>query len=213
MESLPLKNRLSRPFKTRFWLEFLENSAHFPIANVLFEVLLEGKAYLHNPDVYFIFMGGFAQTYWLTRWQNMPKPRRFLGNLIGPTLYSGVDFLAGGTEFLSSFNHLAYWVFSILIGILQSLRVNSHNYVSDFIIVLENIFRSSILLTLYIFFEASTSPDQTISINSFFSDPSHRFITLSILFLGLIIGLANLTAERYLSLLQETSKQLFKYSE
>ncbi|MEB3290801.1 MAG: adenylate/guanylate cyclase domain-containing protein [Leptolyngbya sp.] len=213
MESLLIKNRLSGTFRTRFWLEFLGNSAHFPLANSLFEILLEGAAYLHNPKSYVILISAAIQSYWLTRWQDTSQPRRFLGNLIGPALYTFIEVLTGGLDFFNSPNHLAYWLFSIVIGILQSLRLKSSHRLVDLIIALENMIRASILLVLYILFESSSKPDQATSISLFFVDPSHRFIALSILFLGFMVGLSNLTAERYLSLLRETSQQLVKYSE
>lgn len=54
---------------------------------------------------------------------------------------------------------------------------------------------------------------QTASLRAFFGDPSHLFIDLLVLFFGFNIGVANLTADRYLHLLRETLSRLRTYSE
>ena len=50
-----LEERLTGTPRTRFFLELFGNSAQFPIANSLLELLLEGPAdYLRAPDLYAI---------------------------------------------------------------------------------------------------------------------------------------------------------------
>jgi len=88
MNTSPIESRLSATPRTRFLLELFGNSAQFPIANILLEMLLGGPlAYLLEPDLYTILLAALAQAYWLSRWENSARPRRFLGNLIGPALY------------------------------------------------------------------------------------------------------------------------------
>lgn len=198
----------------RFWLELFGNTAHFPLANLLLELFIEKPLdYLRTPDPYMLVIGSLVQAYWLTRWQTRIHPRRFWGNLIGPALYTLTESLFEGGRFFSAPNHLAYWGFSLTIGALQSLRFQLPAVLNNSIIVIENVTRTSILFFMYAIFEAHANPMQTASLNVFFGDASHQFIGLSVLFLGFIIGLANLTADRYLGLLKETSAQLQKYSE
>jgi class 3 adenylate cyclase len=52
-----------------------------------------------------------------------------------------------------------------------------------------------------------------VTLFAFFSDTSHQFLMFVIVLLGLNIGLASLTAERYLGLLKETFARLKTYSE
>ncbi|MBE7531381.1 MAG: adenylate/guanylate cyclase domain-containing protein [Ardenticatenaceae bacterium] len=80
-------------------------------------------------------------------------------------------------------------------------------------IVIENVIRTSILFFMYAIFETHANLTQTDSLGVFFGDTSHQFIGLTALFLGLSLGLANLTADRHFGLLKETSAQLKKYSE
>lgn len=212
--NLSLETRIIGSFSTRFWLELFGNTAHFPLANLLLELLIEKPLdYLRVPDPYMLVIGSLVQAYWLTRWQTSLHPRRFWGNLIGPALYTLVEGLLEGLRFFSSPHHLAYWGFSLVIGALQALRPRLPTVFNNFIVVVENVTRTSILFLMYAIFETHANPTQTNSLDVFFGDTSHQFIGLAVLFLGFIVGLANLTAERYLGLLKETSVQLQKYSE
>lgn len=97
--SQSLETKIAGSFSTRFWLELFGNSAHFPIANILLEIFIEGLEYLRSPDFYVISIANLIQAYWLTRWQTTSTPRRFLGNLIGPTLYTLFESLLEGSPF------------------------------------------------------------------------------------------------------------------
>lgn len=193
---------------TRFWLELFSNSAHFPIASIMLEFIVEQPLdYLRAPDLYTIVVASLLQSYWLTRWQNSSHPRRFLGNLIGPALYTLVEGLMEGSRFFFASHHLAYWGFALAIGALQALRLRAPSGLRSFITMIENVARTTILFFMYIISEIYTNEVQTSSISVFLSDKSHQFIGLTILFLGLSLSLANLTAERYQRLLTEEMKQ------
>ncbi|WP_281752290.1 adenylate/guanylate cyclase domain-containing protein [Thermodesulfomicrobium sp. WS] len=211
----PLETRITGSFATRFWLELCSNSAHFPIVNILLEILIERpQEYLRAPDLYVILTASMMQAYWLTRWQTTAHPRRFWGNLIGPALYTLVESLLEGPGFFSSPHHLIYWIFAFTIGSLQTIQHWMSSVFSAAIIVIENVTRTSIIFfIMYGLFEKYTNPQQVLSLDAFFRDPSHQFIGLVVLFLGISTGIANLTAQRYLSLLKETSLQLRTYSE
>lgn len=214
--SLSLETKITGSFSTRFWLELFGNSAHFPIANILLEMLIEGPLeYLRVPDLYTIAPASLVQAYWLTRWQATSAPRRFWGNLIGPALYTLFEVLLEGPSFFSTPHHLAYWGFAFTIGALQALRLRLRlaAHLSVAIIVIENVTRTAILFFMYAIFETHANPMQTASLSAFFGDASHLFIGLLVLFFGLNVGLANLTADRYLGLLRETSARLKTYSE
>jgi class 3 adenylate cyclase len=214
MTAQPLDTRISGTAWTRFLLELFGNSAQFPIANVMLEMLLEGPAaYLLAPDLYIILLAGTAQAYWLSRWQITSHPRRFVGNLIGPVLYTLIESLLEGWRFFSAPHHLAYWGFALLIGLLQAGRLRWPGWFSAVLVIFENVVRASILLIMYIIFESLSNPQQTTSAAAFFSDASHQFVSLVTLLLGLSLGLANLTTDRYLDLLRQTSAQLKTYSE
>ena len=210
--SLQLETRLQGSAFSRFVQELFGNSARFPIANVIFEILIEGPQYLRAFDLYIILPAGFIQAYWLSRWQVTGRPRRFWGNLIGPSIYTAVELSIEGLDFFTEFNHIAYWGFSILIGLLQTSQPILPPALRELVSILEGIVRASILLALYVAFEAATTT-HGYTLGTFFTDDSHIFITLAILLLGLSSGISNTTTQRYLALLRDTSAQLKTYSE
>jgi len=208
------ERRLSETGTVRFLKEYFGNTAWFPIANTLLEILLEGaSAFIRKPDFYAILFASLLQALFLSRRKSSDRPMRLLGNLIGPAIYTFVEILLEGTEFFQSPNHIAYWGFSLAIGMLQEVQPFVREKVLGVIVILENLIRTSILLTMYIIFEFISDPEIYFDISSFLSDSSHQFISLAIPLLGISLGVADLTARRYLSLLSQTSSQLKIYAE
>jgi len=212
MSDTTLEKRIEGSPATRFFREFFGNSAQFPIANILLELLLEGPwRYLDAPDAYAITLAATVQAFFLSRWQGGPHPRRFLGNLLGPALYTGIEVAMEGLQFFASPNHLAYWAFAVAIGLLQSVRPRMPAPLRAPVQVAEDVVRAGILLAMYAIFESATS--DAFHTRDFFADRSHQFVALATLFLGLNLGLANLTARHYERLLRETAARLKTYSE
>lgn len=209
-----LETRITGSFITRFWLELFGNSAHFPIVNILLELLLESpQDYLFKPGLYVNIAASLVQAYWLTRWQTASHPLRVVGNLIGPALYTLVEVILEGPGFFAAPHHLGYWGFALVIGILQTLRLRMPSVFSATLIVIENVVRTLILFFVYAIFEIGHDLTQPALLSTFFSDASHQFIGLATLLLGVSLGIANLTADRYQTLLRETSARLKTYSE
>jgi class 3 adenylate cyclase len=214
MQSGSLESRLAGTPRFRFWQELFGNSAQFPIANILLEMLIEGLApYLRAPDAYAILLAAVAQAYFLSRWQLTARPRRFWGNLIGPALYTLIEATIEGPAFFVRPHHLAYWGFALAFGVLQSVRLRLSGVFNAAALILENVARAGILLVMYAVFESFANPKQTVSVAAFFADTAHQFVALAILLVGLSVALADLTAQRYLDLLRRTSAQLKTYSE
>jgi class 3 adenylate cyclase len=80
------------------------------------------------------------------------------------------------------------------------------------LIIVEHVIRTSILLAMYRIFEGLTDPDYA-TLAAFMTDRSHVFVVIVIPLVGLLLGVSNLNAERYLSLLRGTAAQLRGYSE
>jgi len=108
---------------------------------------------------------------------------------------------------------LAYWGYALAIGALQTLRHGSSGAFTPLALVAENVIRASILFAMYAIFETLSDQSQGIPFVPFFSDPSHRFVALATLLLGLSLGLSSLTGQRHLDLLKQTSEKLNTYSE
>jgi adenylate cyclase len=194
--------------------EFFSNSAYFPLANVLFEWLREGAgAFLRSPDPYTLVATGLVQAWCLGSWRHAGSPRPFLGNLIGPAFYTVVEGLIEGPSFFAAPHHVAYWAFSIAIGAAQELRLRVRSErVRHAAAIAENVLRAAIIVAMYAIFEALASPaDATFA--GFFADQSHIYVTASLLALGVVIGVADATADGYLTLLRATASQLKRYSE
>lgn len=213
MNPLQAENGPSGSPRSRFLVELFGNSLQFPIANILLEMLLEGPLdYLLVPDLYTILLAGTAQAWFLSRREAPSRLRRLFGNLLGPALYTAIEASLEGLAFFAAPHHLAYWGFAIAIGLLQALRGNGGGVFNAILLVLENVARAAILLVMYVLFELLSNPRYG-GIEAFFSDPSHRFVALANILLGLSLGLYSLTGQRYLERLKHTSQRLQTYSE
>jgi len=208
-----LEARIAGTFRQRFAQELFRNSGLFPLANLLLEILLEGWEIFSGPDGYVLVAAALVQAWAIARWEHTPSPRRLLGNLVGPAAYTLVESLFEGSSFFTAPNHIAYWCFGLAIGTLQAARERQgRGPVAEVLVVLENVARAGILFVMYAIFEV-LSDQGTFSLAKFFADPSHVFIGLATLLLGVSAGLESLSAQGYLALLRETSSQLKRYSE
>jgi hypothetical protein len=198
--------------RSRFLLELFGNSAIFPIANVLLEFFLEGgPGYFLEPDFYAIVTGALAQAAYLTS-DRGERRGRFLGNLVGPAVYTAIEAVIEGSRFFASPHHIAYWGFSAAIGALQLWRRHAGERGAERLLVVENVVRSSILFAMYWIYEAASNGADTRPAK-FFGDPSHRFIASAVVLLGVMAGVAAVTSQRYLAMLRAVSRQLRVYSE
>ena len=208
-----LDSRIAGSFRNRYEQELFRNSGQFPIANLLLELLLEGPAVLLAPDIYTLIGAMLLQAWVLTRWENSRKPKRFFGNLVGPAVYTAIEAGFEGSRFFAMPNHIAYWVFAVVVGALQAARSRAGAGTgAGVLLVLENVVRAGILFAMYAIFE-SLSDGTPFSAAAFFADRVHLFIALATLMLGISVGLAALSEQGYLGLLRETSTQLQRYSE
>lgn len=192
--------------------EFLRNSFHFPLANILIELVLEGPAnYLLSLDFIASLVAPLIQAIVIGRWNFQGKPRPLPGNLIGPFIYTLMDFASAPGEFLTMPFHYAYWGFALAIGVIQELRLRVQGTDQKLLILIENMIRSSILMVMYWFIERLTEPKYADP-GVFIRNKSHLFILLALLFLGIIVGLEDVRAQRFLLLLRETANQLTTFS-
>lgn len=192
--------------------EFLRNSFHFPLANILIEMVLEGPShYLISMDFLASLVAPIIQAIVMGRWSFQGKPRPLPGNLIAPLIYTIIDFSAAPGEFFTMPFHYAYWGFALSIGIIQELRLRYRITGQKLLILVENMVRSSILVVMYWIIERLTEPkyaDPAV----FMQSKSHIFILLALLFLSIIMGLEDARSQRFLLLLRETANQLTTYS-
>jgi adenylate cyclase len=207
-----LDARIAGSFRQSMWQELLRNSAQFPLANLLLEALLEGWRIVLAPDMYVLLVAALLQAWVLTRWGEARPLARLAGNLAGPAFYTVVEFALEGPAFFAAPNHLAYLSFGAAIGLTQYGQRVAGMRAAVALTVLEHVVRASILFVMYAIFEVLTGPGP-FSSRVFLADPSHVFMGLATLLLGLSSGLEALAARSYLTLLRSTSTQLKRYSE
>lgn len=209
-----IEQRLSGSLASRFWRELFRNTGQYPIAIVLIESLTEKWAYLTKPDLYALTLAAALQAYWFARSaERRPPLQRFLGNLIAPAVYSFNEIAIEGAKFFNKPHHVIFWIFAALVGLLDALQSEKPSFSSNVILIIKNVVYSQILFASYIIFESYTNPTQTMTLKGFFNDPSHVFIGLATLILGLSSGAADVNARSYLLVLQETTEKLKTYSE
>ena len=193
--------------------EFFTNSVHFPLVNIIYEMLFEGPLfYMKTNGPYIILVSALVQAYFLGSRLYAGSAAPFMGNLIGPALYTFVEMIIEGGDFLFKPNHWIYWGVSIFIGLLQWLELRVKERVREFFIIIENTVRTCILLMMYWVFEMQTAPDNA-SLNVFLADRIHVFVVILIPLLGLVIGFDAVTATGYLNTLKKTASELRIYSE
>lgn len=208
-----IEERIRGTLRSAIILEFLKNSFHFPLANILIELVLEGPShYLQSLDFYVSIFAAVVQACFLGRWSFEGRPRPLLGNLIGPLIYTVVEVASTPSGYFFSMPfHYAYWGFALAIGAIQQLRLTLDEEKQGALILIENIIRSSILAVMYWFIEVLTEAkyaDPTL----FFTNKSHIFMLSSLLFISIIVGLDDARSQRFLSILRNTTEQLQTFS-
>ena len=142
--------------------EYLSNSAYFPIANILFELLHEGwRKFLRSPDPYTLFVTGLVQAWFLGSWRHAGRPRPLLGNLIGPAFYTVVEGIQEGGRFFDGAPPRR------LLGVRgrdrvarrrSALRSGSARASASRAMLAENVVRAAIIVVMYAIFEAFDKP-------------------------------------------------------
>jgi len=213
MNPSPLDASSNNPPVSRFWREWLGNSLQFPVLNILLEVLVSDPLYaLIAPNLIGLLVASILQAWVLSRWQAMENPRRLLGNLIGPAIFTALGLSLTGPDFLQVPNHIAYWGFSLLFGLIQSIQTGRRQWLRTFLVLAESILRGVMVVVMNYILYARLDPTASMRIPDFLLDAGRLFIALATLMLGLNIGMANLSTQRALELAQEMSRRLKTYA-
>ncbi|MEW7980732.1 MAG: adenylate/guanylate cyclase domain-containing protein, partial [Candidatus Sedimenticola endophacoides] len=186
---------------------------YFPLASIFLELLLhDATAYLVGPDPYLLLGAALGQSGLLVYLAGRGVPLPLLGNLAGPALYTLVEVLLEGVEFFSAPHLQAYWVFALVVGVLQQLRLGSPaQHWARILLVSENLVRTSILLVLYVILEHQLGAYD--SVWQFFEERSHIYVALVIPVIGVVVGFSQWTAHNHLQGVLATSALLQRYSE
>ena len=207
-----LRQRINDSQLTRFISEFLTNSGHFLILKILTDTILDGwLESLRDPTEYILIATMLLQAWYLSR----PSSNRFWGNILGVTTYTIIDFPFDGLEFFNDYVHVIFWVFSLIIATLQYLRFKENKNRENWVIPLEFLVRSGMIIAFYIAVEANSFelPLYFKLASTFWQERSHIFLVISILSVGMLLGLQSLQITRQQEKLQETAKLLGNIAE
>lgn len=209
-----LEQRIKGSLKGSVLSELFSNSLHFPLANILVELIHAGAAtYLLKPDPWVLVVACLTQAYLMGLWRYQEKTYVWAGNLIGVGIYTLFELgVEGFEEYIESPNHRVYITFSILIGLVQLIRQLSPEFLDRALVLLENVVRTGIIMGMFWVVEVGQNPNPEL-LRRFFADEGHVFMTTILFLLGLLIGSTNLTAIVYEELVQHTAQQLRRFSE
>lgn len=200
------------PFN-KFIAELFNNSGHFLIIKIIADISLNGwYQFLRDPTEYLLIMTMLVQTWYLSR----PQANRFLGNLIGVSLYTLIDVPQDGLEFFAEPIHIIFWLFSILIAILQGLKFYYSPQFLRLSLLLEKIVRTFLICAYYIVIsmESHLLPvENSANVLAFMWQPQHKFLTISMFCLGLLLGLQSLQIYQQQAQLKNLAKMLGNMAE
>lgn len=207
-----VEHQIEGSFSSAFFREFLTNSAHFPMTNLILEALTEtDETYFLEPDPYILLACALVQTFALSFLRRKNVGYIFLGNFVGAILYVALEAPLEGAKFFAQPQHYAYWYFSLAIGLFQFLKEKNLLNFSGLFEIGENTVRTLIPLCMYVLFEAKGRPFMA-SLPTFFSDPAHVFLTIVLGLLGLLIGFSEAQNTRVKLKLKDLAIKLKDYS-
>ena len=212
LQQARLEGRIEGSATERYLRALFENALHFPLLNILTELFAEGPArYFVAPDLYAILLGGLVQGAALAFWASASRTRIVLANLCGPAVYTAIEVLVEGMRFFAGPQHWAYWIFSLAIGLLQAAALTRSQPLRAMALAGIAVTRSITVFVMYVVLEVHLLARQPLQ--EFLASIGHRFVALTMLLLGLIAGVAEVGAARYLDSLRVLSRQLKQYSQ
>lgn len=207
-----LSSKLKDTQISAFMSELFTNSGHFLIVKILSDLILDGWWHLISDKTEYVLIAAMlVQTWYLSR----PRANRFWGNLIGIAIYTLIDIPVDGWEFFEDKIHFVFASFSLTIATLQGIRFYVAKGLQNWIIPLESLARSMMVVAFYIAIEAKydnvTTDFQLIQ--NFFQEKTHWFLAAAMMFLGLLLGLQSLQISKQKQQLQETARLLGNMAE
>lgn len=144
MKKSGLKNTMAE-----FFNELLLYSGQYALFYIIFNFSDSGILYFTDIGHTLLLFILVVQTLILVKWGSKPLIR-FLGSLIAPLVYTLIE-IPEGLEFILNTGHVFFWVFSVLIGVLQAIYLISAKQKTR--IFLEFIITSiNVLIFMFVYF-------------------------------------------------------------
>ncbi|WP_373534909.1 adenylate/guanylate cyclase domain-containing protein [Microcoleus sp.] len=206
------ESRLKGTRLSVFLSEALSNSGHFLILKTLSDIILDGWLnFLTDPTEYLLIVAMLVQTGYLSR----SNGHRFWGNLICVSIYTLIDIPIDGVDFFQDPTHIVFWLFSLMIAILQGLRFHWAKGIDYWLIPLESLVRALMVVAFYVVIGIKS---QSLIANRelivrFLGTATHWFLSWSMVLIGLLLGLQSLQLVKQRNQLQETAQVLGNMAE
>ncbi len=202
-----LETRLHGSRASAFLSELLSNSGHFFLLKSLSHLVSHGwLIFITDPTEYLLAGAMLIQTWYLSR----PQSHRFWGNLIGVSLYTIIDFPIDKWDFFLDYNHIVFWLFSLIIATLQGLRCHWFSRL-NWLISLESLARAIMVVAFYVVIGLDVNKltiKNSYMIFQLLSTKTHKFLMGSMILIGLLLGLQTFQITLQKKQLQETAKLL-----
>lgn len=198
---------------SRIARNFFTHSGHVPLTLLILELLLAPKisGYFIEPDPYLLLLAGIGQAVAMGNAEYRGWRLAFLGNLVGPLLYSLTEAGIEGIQFFSQWHHQAYWSYAIAFTLLHGWQAHAGRILAPLVLV-ENLLRATIPLLMYALFEVLGS-DGKRTLGGFFDDSAHVFLSIVLLLIGGLLGFADLNLRRSMATIRLLAARLREYSE
>ncbi len=220
MPAQPIPDRVARTaspglddsLASRVARNFFTHSGHVPLTLLILELLLAPKisGYFIEPDPYLLLLAGIGQAVAMGSAEYRGWRLAFLGNLVGPLLYSLTEVSLEGVQFFSQWHHQAYWYYALAFTLLHGWQTHAGRILAPLVLV-ENLLRATIPLLMYALFEVLASKG-THTLGDFFHDPAHEFLSIVLLLIGVLLGFADLNLRHSLALVRQLTARLREYS-
>ena len=203
-----MRQRQTSSFQERFRYALLNNALHFPVINILLEwLVISHNAYFLRADPYVLLGGAVAQALVLAATVDRRPAWAFWGNLVGVGLYTLFEMMVEGMEFWQAPHHVLYWAYSLTIAGLAYWQARWPN---DAAIFGAYLVRALALLAAYVVGERYVQAGASFAVA--LEDPTHIFMLIAVPLLGVLGGIAEVSAERYQRLLDATNRRLHTYA-
>ncbi len=186
--------------------EIFSNSGNFLILKSFADIATDGWIkFITDPTEYLLIFTMLIQAWYLSR----PNAHHFWGNMIGVSLYTLIDIPKDGLEFFINPIHIVFWIFSIIVATLQGLRYHWIKGNDFWIFTLESLIRALTIVAFYIVVgtELQELTEWEIIFN-YTKTPSHKFLTSSMILVGLMLGIQTYYINLQKKQIQETAKIL-----
>ena len=207
-----LEARINGTAQSALIRELLTNSGHFWLLKSLADIILTGWSnFFSEPTEYLLLAAMLVQAWYLSR----PNTHRFWGNLIGVTIYTLIDLPTDRWEFFQNPIHIIFWAFSLVIAILQGLQYHGSFCARSWMILLESMARTFMVVALYVTIGIKPAPQTTYvqQILNFTQTKNHKFLLASMILMGLHLGLQTLQINGQQQQLRKTAQELRNLAE